>query len=282
MGHERRVISTGLPCKNGTMNETYTHGHHDSVLRSHRWRTIENSAAYLLPYLRSDMKLLDVGCGPGTITADFAAQLRDGQVIGIDAATSVIAEASTQSDGHPNLFFATGDVYNLDFADDTFDVVHAHQVLQHLTDPIRALREMRRVIKPTGIVAVRECDFASFSWAPLDERLDMWMTIYHQVTKHNRAEADAGRSLLTWARSAGLSDIRVTGSLWTFADMNTRAWWGESWAERVVHSSFATQAVEYRYATFEQLEDIADAWRTWLGDENGYFGVPNVEIIAGK
>src|SRR5262245_25345231 len=50
--------------------ETYTHGHHESVLRSHRWRTIENSAAYLLPYLSPGLDVLDVGCGPGTITID--------------------------------------------------------------------------------------------------------------------------------------------------------------------------------------------------------------------
>jgi cyclopropane fatty-acyl-phospholipid synthase-like methyltransferase len=55
------------------MNDTYTHGHHDSVLRSHRWRTAETSAGYLLPYLRPGMRLLDVGCGPGTITIDLAA-----------------------------------------------------------------------------------------------------------------------------------------------------------------------------------------------------------------
>jgi SAM-dependent methyltransferase len=228
------------------------------------------------------MSLLDVGCGPGTITADFATHLYDGQVIGIDAAQAVIAEAAAQVQNHPNLSFATGDIYNLDFADDTFDVVHAHQVLQHLTDPVAALREMRRVIKPKGFVAVRECDFASFSWAPRDERLDQWMTIYHQVTKHNRAEADAGRYLLGWAQSARLHDIRITGSLWTFADEATRAWWGELWAERIVHSSFGEQAIEYGFATKGQLEEIAGAWQAWRRDETGFFGVPNVEIIAGK
>ena len=54
-----------------TPDDRYTHGHHESVLRSHRWRTAANSCAYLLPHLRPDMSLLDVGCGPGTITADL-------------------------------------------------------------------------------------------------------------------------------------------------------------------------------------------------------------------
>ena len=63
-------------------SDTYLHGHHDSVLRSHRWRTAENSAGYLLPRLAPDARVLDVGCGPGTITADLAALVPDGDVTG--------------------------------------------------------------------------------------------------------------------------------------------------------------------------------------------------------
>ena len=72
-------------------SDTYLHGHHDSVLRSHRWRTAENSAGYLLPRLRPDARVLDVGCGPGTITADPAGLVPDGEVTGIDAAEGVLA-----------------------------------------------------------------------------------------------------------------------------------------------------------------------------------------------
>jgi ubiquinone/menaquinone biosynthesis C-methylase UbiE len=62
----------------------YTHGHHESVLRSHRWRTVENSAAYLVPFLRPGLDLLDVGCGPGSITQDFATRVAPGRVCGLD------------------------------------------------------------------------------------------------------------------------------------------------------------------------------------------------------
>src|SRR5436190_6023772 len=116
-------------------DEIYTHGHHESVLRSHTWRTAENSAVYLLPELRPGQRLLDVGCGPGTITVDLARRVAPGEVVGIDAAPEVI-EQTPAADG---VTFAVGDVYALDSADGSFDVVHAHQVLQHLTDPVRAL-----------------------------------------------------------------------------------------------------------------------------------------------
>ncbi len=118
------------------MTDTYTHGHPDSVLRSHRGRTAQNSAGYLLPHLRSGMSLLDAGCGPGTITIDLAARVAPGTALGIDREPAVITEAGRllPAGSSANVKFATGDVYSLDLDDKSFDVVHAHQVLQHLTN----------------------------------------------------------------------------------------------------------------------------------------------------
>src|SRR5664279_6105553 len=104
---------------------TYTHGHHESVLRSHRWRTVENSAAYAAPYFVTGARVLDVGCGPGTITVDIAGRVAPGRVLGIDPSADVIAAARESASGVENLGFATGDVYALDHADASFDVVHA-------------------------------------------------------------------------------------------------------------------------------------------------------------
>src|SRR4051812_14747282 len=107
--------------------DTYIHGHHDSVLRSHRWRTAENSAAYLLPYLEPSMRLLDVGCGPGTLTVDLASRLPSGQVVGIDIEPSVVEEATRVAGERDaaNVSFRTGDFREAGFGDGTFDVVHA-------------------------------------------------------------------------------------------------------------------------------------------------------------
>jgi ubiquinone/menaquinone biosynthesis C-methylase UbiE len=133
---------------------TYTHGHAESVLRSHRARTVENSAAYLLPHLSSSDRLLDVGSGPGTITADLARRVREVVALEIsdEAAELTRAELGRQGIGHVEV--RVGDVQDLDLGDAEFDVVHAHQVLQHLADPVAALREMRRVVKPGGIIVI--------------------------------------------------------------------------------------------------------------------------------
>jgi SAM-dependent methyltransferase len=264
------------------MPDVYTHGHHDAVLRSHRWRTAENSAAYLLPHLAPGLRLLDVGCGPGTITIDLAGRVAPADVIGIDAAGDVIAQAAAAATeaGADNVTFAVGDVYALDFPDESFDVVHAHQVLQHLSDPTAALREMRRVVRRGGIVAVRDSDYGAFTWSPADARLDRWIELYHEVTLRNDADADAGRHLLSWAHAAGFTDAQCSSSTWTFADAESRAWWSDLWAERVVSTRLAEQAIEYGLARADELAAIAAAFRAWGRDDDGVFIVVHGEVLA--
>lgn len=211
-------------------DDVYTHGHQESVLRSHRWRTAENSAAYLLPRLRRGMAVLDVGCGPGTITIDLARRVAPGPVVGIDRSAEVIEGVAAAGDMPHNVSFAVGDLYALDAEDDSFDVVHGHQVLQHLSDPVAALREMRRVCRPGGLVAVRDADHEAFTWAPEDERLSGWLRTYRRLAKANGAEPDAGRRLKRWAGEAGLSEIVATASVWCFSEEHDRSWWGSLWA----------------------------------------------------
>ena len=177
------------------MATRYTHGHHESVLASHRWRTAANSAAYLLPFVSPDHAILDVGCGPGTITLDLARHVSGGHVVGLDTAVDAISAASEAAAraGTTNIRFECGDVGALPYDDGSFDVVHAHQVLQHLADPVAALREMRRVCRPGGVVAARDADYAAMSWAPADPRLDRWRQVYRRVALENGAQPDAAR-----------------------------------------------------------------------------------------
>lgn len=262
------------------MADVYTHGHHDSVLRAHRWRTAENSAAYLLGYLQAGLSLLDVGCGPATLTADLARRVAPGRVVGIDAAESVLVEARRTVDELDNVDVQVGDVYDLDFPDATFDVVHAHQVLQHLSDPVAALREMARVCRPDGVVAVREADYGAMTWWPNLPALDRWMEIYRGVARSNRAQPDAGRRLLAWANAAGLSDLASSASVWCFATPDDRRWWGDLWAERTTTSAFARQAEDYGVARAAELAAVAAGWREWAGTPNGWFAVLHGEIVG--
>lgn len=267
-----------------TSSDRYTHGHHESVLRSHRWRTIENSAAFLVGELRDGLSLLDVGCGPGTISADFARRLPHGRVLAIDNAEDIINEArrDPQYADLDNLKFEVRDIYATGLDSDSFDIVFAHQVLQHVTDPVGALREMRRVAKPGGVVAVRDTDFGAFTWFPDDARLTRWLELYHEMTRHNHAQADAGRHLKEWVMEAGFSECTVTSSTWTFESEEERHWWGGLWADRVVQSRFAEQAQEYGLSTPEELAEIAAGFRAWADEPQGVFFVLHAEVLARK
>ncbi|MQA79123.1 MAG: methyltransferase domain-containing protein [Streptosporangiales bacterium] len=263
-------------------HQVYTHGHHESVRRSHEWRTAANSAAYLTDRLRPGASLLDVGCGSGTITADLAALVAPGTVTAIDASADILeaAERVAAGRGLTNLRFEVADVHALPYADDAFAVVHAHQVLQHLADPVAALREMRRVVAADGVVAARDADYAAMTWHPDVPELDEWLALYHRVATHNRGEPDAGRRLQVWARAAGFTDVACTASAWCYASPDDRARWSGTWAERVTRSAFAEQAVGYGYATAADLDRIAAGWRVWGAEPDGWFGVLHGEVLC--
>ena len=264
------------------MTDRYTHGHHESVLRAHRWRNGQNSAGYLLPHLRSGDRLLDVGCGPASITSDLARHVAPGSVIALDNALGVLALARTAlaEQAVRNVELHAADVYALPFASGTFAVTHAHQVLQHLSDPVAALAEMRRVTARGGLVACRDADYPAMTWFPELPALDRWMQLYLTIARNNRAEPAAGRRLHAWARAAGFSDITASASLWCFSTAQDRRWWGSLWAERVVASAFADQAVRGGWASRHELEDLAAAWREWSEAEDGWFVVVHGEVLA--
>ncbi|WP_019630236.1 methyltransferase domain-containing protein [Actinomadura atramentaria] len=261
---------------------TYTHGHHATVLSSHQWRTVENSAAHLLPHLVPGASVLDVGCGPGTITAGIAERVAPGRVVGVDAAEAVLDEAAraARERGATNVEFAVADVHALEYADDSFDVVHAHQVLQHVPDPVGALREMRRVCRPGGVVAVREADFGGMIWYPNPPGMDDWLRVYYPVARGNGGEPDAGRRLVAWARAAGFADVAASSSSWCYATPEEREWWSESWGGRMVRSHVAETAVAGGHATREELAAIYAGWKEWAADDAGWFSVTHGEIIC--
>ena len=152
-----------------------------------------------------------MGIGPGTITLDLARRLSEGWVVGIDSRRPPWRQRRPWplNQGVRNLRLLVGDVYQLGFADAAFDVVHAHQLVQHLADPVAALREMRRVCVPGGLVAVRDADYSAMTWHPPSAALTRWLQLYHEVARSNGGEPDAGRRLLGWAH-ARLVSVRST------------------------------------------------------------------------
>jgi len=207
-----------------------------------------------------------------------------GAVLGVDCSAAVLSEAralaASAGTGAVNVRFETGSVYALALPDCSFDIVHAHQVLQHLADPVRALEEMRRVLRPEGVLAVRDSDYGSFVWGPDDPFLDRWRELFFAVTAHNGADAAAGRHLLQWVHAAGFRHAEASSATWTFADPESRAWWGGLWADRVQHSSFGEQALAYGLSDPTELAAIAAAWRRWAARPDGFYALLHAEVLA--
>ncbi|WP_141110581.1 class I SAM-dependent methyltransferase [Actinomyces oris] len=260
----------------------YTHGHSAAVLSAHSRRGAADSAAYLLAHLRAGMDLLDVGCGPASITADLAERVAPGRVVALDAAAGALeaARATLRERGlSEQVEVTSGDVMALPFEDASFDVVHAHQVLQHLADPVGALAEMRRVTRPGGIVAVRDAVYSAMTWFPEPAGMEQWRSVYMATARANGGEPDAGSRLLSWARAAGFADASASASTWCYATPADRAWQSQTWAQRCL-TSFGPRAVELGLADRADLETMAQAWRQWGDSEDAWFVVVHGEVLA--
>lgn len=262
----------------------YIHNYDAAVVRTHGSRTVANSAAYLISSLNPNMSILDVGCGPGSITIDFAQRAPGGQHVGVDISSTILdaARGLATKEGVSNVRFVEADLTRLDFPDDSFDLVHAHQVVQYQKDQVAALKEMRRVAKPGGLVAAREWDASSMTWFPLNPVLEDFKEKYVAAGREAGGEPNAGRRLVAWAVQAGFkrSDITASGGTWCYSDPEERAWYGGLMIDRLT-----TTPIKF-HPDPEENEKIKaayrQAWKEWSEQEDAWFGVLQGEIICKK
>jgi ubiquinone/menaquinone biosynthesis C-methylase UbiE len=264
-------------------HEVYQHGHHASVVSNHAKRTAEKEAAFFLGEPRPGHRLLDVGCGPGSITAGLARRVAPGEAIGIDASASVIDTARSLLDAPiANLTFEVASIYQSRFAAETFDAIFAHQVLQHLARPVEALAQMRRLLKPAGVIGVRDVDWGSATFYPENEGMRRFLALYYELARRNGGEPNAGRYLRRWLREAGFARTRVTTSATSYADGAATREWAHTYAERTLHSNLADKALEYTIATRAELKSMADGWRAWGDDPDAFYCFSHTEVVAWK
>jgi ubiquinone/menaquinone biosynthesis C-methylase UbiE len=265
--------------------EKYIHGHAPATVRHHGRRTAEEAAAFLLPELHAGMRLLDVGCGPGSITRGLAERLAPGQVVGLDLSPAILTAARQDAveRGLGNLRYQQGDVYNLPFPDASFDAVFAHQVLQHLREPGNALREMFRVVRPGGLVGVRDVDWGTAAYWPADPWIDRFVEVHIKTWYRNGGEPRMGRRLRElFNGKAEVADVRITASVWCYATPAETLEWGESYADRILTSTMGEHAVEYGFATRADLEAMAAAFRAWAVHPDALWSFIHVAARARK
>lgn len=270
----------------------YLTGYKKSNVQHHEWRDAENSAAYLLPVLQTMvkekplLKLLDVGAGSGTITTSLAVYMPQGTVVGVDISEEILKSAATHAReaGVGNITFRTGNIYELPFPDNSFDVVHASMILTHLDAPADALREMLRVTSPGGVVANRESDLSTWSFYPEIPGMAKMQGIFNAVHATSGANPKTGTRLVSYAMQAGAKREHITNSYgtWTYSTPEERAMWGGMMAVRMRTGALRDKALANGMATEADFEEGAQAWEEWAKAVDASFGCMHGEILVRK
>ncbi|MEO2034360.1 MAG: class I SAM-dependent methyltransferase [Planctomycetaceae bacterium] len=190
-------------------HETYTPGHSQNAMEFMSARTLESHGQFFVKYLDQSQHLLDVGCGPGTITVGLARRVASVHAIDLAASQTEIARQYAEREQLQNVTFKTGSCYELPYDDQSFDRVFSHALLEHLGEPVRALAEFRRVLKPGGVVGVCSPDFGGRMLIPPSPEVEQAAEAYAQLQSNNGGDLNAGRKLGSYLSEAGFGDIAL-------------------------------------------------------------------------
>lgn len=279
----------------GDGQSNYTQGYSESTLATHQLRTAESEAAFLLPYIKKTDRILDVGCGPGSITAGLAKLTTEGSTIGIDISTTVLEKArahaakSNISIKDPgSLVFEEGNIlHHLSYPDDSFDIVFASQLFGHLPPPdmpLQALSEIRRVLKPGGILATR--DGLEHHFYPRSLGLDeLWgQNMLRGLHKGEPLANPTGTLLPALFRQAGFEDEKIR------VGAGTKVWSGAVARQMLTDRAAGQLAVSDAFRqswldagiTEEEMGKTLQAVGVWAGTEGAWMASLQCEMLAWK
>lgn len=153
------------------------------------------------------MQILDAGCGSGSMAREIAKAAPEANVVGIDIRDTYVdyARRRTADAGLQNLSFKAGDVRELPFPNDSFDIIWTKYLLQWVTNPMQAMREFARVLKPGGLLVSANFDGFAVTHEPPDPAIQP-MT---EFVFGNLVDSFIGRKMAGMCRDCGLVDIDV-------------------------------------------------------------------------
>jgi ubiquinone/menaquinone biosynthesis C-methylase UbiE len=235
---------------------------------AHARRTAARNAAFFLPHLRPGMRLLDAGCGPGSITLGLAEAVAPGEAAGIDASAERVAAASALAAerGVTNVRFEVADVCALPYSDASFDAAFVHAVLQHLPEPLAALVELRRVLRPGGVIGVADADFDGAIMAPASAAIERSTELLGRM----RLNAYIGKHLAQLLHAAGFARTAASASVGYEGTPEATRMAAGFQARYLEAPEFVAHVVARGWASEAELREMAAAWRAW-GDAPGAF-----------
>lgn len=288
--HEATTIFTVSVISNANMSRqsNYTQGYSSSTVSSHASRTVDSDAGFLLPFIKPEDKILDVGCGPGTITVGFCAAVPQGTVTGIDISDSVLKEAHklVAHDLRGRLSFRQEDlIAGLSFADESFDIVYASQLFPHLPPPdlpLRALQEMRRVLKPGGILATRDAAAQHF----FPKSLDLENLFTRNMLKGIGTTDWPGSEMPALYRRAGFNvdggKVRVGTGTTCHSTIESRGWWADGLIGRLRKGDKFRESWIGAGVAEDEIEQCMQRLNEWAAKDDAWYGILQTEIVAWK
>jgi ubiquinone/menaquinone biosynthesis C-methylase UbiE len=246
--------------------EAYTPGHSENATDFMSKRSIETHGQFFIPYLVAGVSVLDCGCGPGSITFGIAERVYPGTVAGIDAEAFQIDRASTSAAQRAltNIKFQTADCYLLPLQTESFDRAFSHALFEHLSDPIRALKEIHRVLKPGGIVGLCSPDWGGFLLSPSSGELRSAVSAYTILQTRNGGDVEAGRKLGVYLTEVGFAAVHMGARYECYSSL------------RYIGEYLALQLER------EGDAQSAEVFRKWSQSEAGLFAVGLCDWAQGE
>lgn len=244
-------------------------------------RNADKQAAFFLPYLHCGMKLLDCGSGPGSITVGLAKAVAPGQTVGIDNDSFQVERARiyTAEQEVDTLHFESGSVYQLPFTDGSFDAVFSHALLEHLSNPLLALKEMQRVVRPGGVIGVRTRDWEGTLLAPADPMLRHSFELYERLSALNGGSPRVGKHLRGLLSTASFSQADVSASYDSHATPESIHQWSFFWSSEL-NGKMGNRFVEQGWVDRQTVEQMGQAWQAWQERPDAFFARAFCEAVA--
>jgi len=268
-----------------TQQEAYIHDY-DGALTEQiiAGRTADIHGAFFLPYLRAGMNLLDCGCGPGTITVGLAQATFPGNVTGVDLEQSQLdlARESAAKLGLTNAKFERCDVYELPYQDDLFDAAFSHAMLEHMHDPLEVLKEMRRVLKPGGLMGIRSIDLAATLISPAEATLTTAYDIWLKYRQHCGGDPFMGRRLRALLREAGFEKTIGSASSETWGTPQLTQSMKSVLKEEFTGPKIAETAIQMGWADQAQMDSAVSALKEWGDHADAFMAIVWCEAVGWK
>ena len=193
-------------------SETYTPGHTKNATNFMGQRTLQSHGEFFLPCLSEGIDILDLGCGPGTISIGLAEAVGSGCVVGIDFSESQIeiARQNASEAGITNLEFHVGTCYELPFENCSFDRIFSHALMEHLKNPVAALKEAHRVLRPEGKIGICSPDADGWLLSPPSNELTEAVNSYAELQASNGGDLRIGKRFGLLLEDSGFAEIRLS------------------------------------------------------------------------